>query len=132
MSCGPTPDRVAAVDGSRAPGGTTRAGDADGREAGLFLVEFSASQVTDDAADLHHALRYAVRRLAATGAVIRWCSGLLVPAEHRCLFLVEAGGRHVVVRARDSAGLSGARVAQVCPLPDRPLPSRTSGTEGRS
>ena len=115
MPWGPPPDRVAAVDGNLAPGGAARGG-----EEGLFLVEFSAGRAADDAADVHHALRYAVRRLAATGAAIRWCSGLLVPAEHRCLFLVEADGRGVVVRARDSAGLSGAGVAQVRPLPDRP------------
>jgi hypothetical protein len=120
MSRAAAPDRVAAVDGIRRPGGD------------LFLVEFSAARAADDAADVHHALRYAVRRLAATGAAIRWCSGLFVPAEHRCLFLVQAGGRDVVARARDTAGLSGANVHPVHPLPDRPPSPRPSRSEGRS
>ncbi len=114
------PDRVAAVDGIRRPGGD------------LFLVEFSAARAADDAAEVHHALRHAVRRLAATGAAIQWCSGLFVPAEQRCLFLVQAGGRDVVARARDTAGLSGASVHPVRPLADRPSSPRPSGRKGRS
>jgi hypothetical protein len=115
------------VDGSRGPGGTVAGGDRS-----LFLVEFSATRAADDAADVHHALRYAVRRLAAAGTAIRWCSGLLVPAEHRCLCLVEAGGRDDVVLARDTAALSGASVQQVRPLPDRPPFPRSSDRRGRS
>jgi hypothetical protein len=108
------------VDGSRGPGGD------------LFLVEFSATRAADDAADVHHALRYAVRRLAAGGTAIRWCSGLLVPAEHRFLCLLEARARDDVVLARDTAALSGATVRQVRLLPDRPPSLRSSGSRGRS
>ncbi len=110
MSRAAVPDRVAAVDGIRRPGGD------------LFLVEFSAAHAGDDAAEVHHALRFAVRRLAATGVAIRWCSGLLVPADSRCLCLVEAGSRDDVVLARDTAALSGASVHRAHPLPDRPSP----------
>jgi hypothetical protein len=115
MSRSASPDRVAAVDGTRRPERTASPGD-----AGLFLVEFSVAHAADDAAGVHHALRYAVRRLAASGTAIRWCSGLLVPAEHRFLCLVAAGSRDDVVLARDTAALPGASVHRVRPLPDRP------------
>ena len=126
MSGSGAPDRVGAVDGSRRPGGTSPVGDRN-----LFLVEFSVPRVADDAATMHHALRYAVRRLADTGLAIRWCSGLLVPADRRCLVLVEAGERDDVVLARDTAALSGASVQRVRPLPDRPHPSVPSDSRGR-
>ena len=127
MSGSGAPDRVGAVDGSRRPGGTSPVGDRN-----LFLVEFSVPRVADDAATMHHALRYAVRRLADTGLAIRWCSGLLVPAEHRCLCVVEARTRDDVVLARDTAALSGASVQQVRLLPDRSPSLRSSGSRGRS
>ena len=114
------------MDGSRRPGGTVPDGDRS-----LFLVEFSATPAADDAADMHHALRYAVARLRAAGTPIRWCSGLLVPADHRCLCLVEAGRRDDVVLARDTAALSDASVQPVRPLPDRPPSIRSSGSRGR-
>ena len=100
-------------------------------ELGLFLVEFSSTPAADEAADMHHALRYAVLRLRLAGTPIRWCSGLLVPAEHRCLCLVEAREREDVVLARDTAALSGARVHVVRPLPDRPPSIHSSGSRGR-
>ncbi|SNS70884.1 hypothetical protein SAMN04488107_3511 [Geodermatophilus saharensis] len=108
---------MAAVDGTRRTGRSAPPGDAD-----LFLVEFCATWAADDAAQVHHALRYAVRRLAAAGTAIRWCSGLLVPAEHRVLCLVEAGSRDDVVLARDTAALPNASVHRVRPLPDPPSP----------
>ena len=120
-------DRVGGVDGSRRPGGTVTDGDRS-----LFLVEFSSPRAADDAADMHHALRYAVLRLQAAGTPIRWCSGLLVPADRRCLCLVEAGRRDDVVLARDTAALFGASVQPVRPLADRPPSIRSSGSRGRS
>jgi len=98
----------------------------------LFLVEFSCTRGVDDTADMHRALRYAVQRLRSAGRPIRWCSGLLVPAEHRCLCLVAAGTREDVLVARDTAALSGASVQPVRLLPDRPPSLRSSGTRGRS
>jgi hypothetical protein len=98
---------------------------------GLFLVEFTATGAADDATDMHHALRYAVRRLQSAGMPIRWCSALLVPADHRCLCLVEAATREDVVVARDTAALPAASVQPVRPLPERPLSLRSSGSRGR-
>jgi hypothetical protein len=122
-----TPDRVAAVDGDRRLPRTPRLA-----EAGLFLVESTAPRTTDGAAQVAHALRYTVGRLAAAGTAIRWCSGLYVPAGHRLLCLVAAGDRADVVLARDTAALSAAAVHRVYPLPDRPSSLHPSRREGRS
>jgi hypothetical protein len=116
------------VDGSRRP---TEAMPDDFGD--LFLVEFSCTGGADDTAEMHQALRYAVQRLRSAGRPIRWCSGLLVPDDHRCLCLVAAGTREDVLVARDTAALSGASVQPVRLLPDRPPSSlRSSGTPGRS
>ncbi len=117
---------MGAVAESRRASGTRLHGDGS-----LFLVEFTSTGVADDAADMHHALRYAVLRLQDGGMPIRWCSGLLVPADSRCLVVLEAGKRDDVVLARDTAALSGASVQQVRPLPDRPPSVRFSSSRGR-
>ena len=101
-------------------------------DATLFLVEFASTGAADDATDMHHALRHAVLRLGDAGVPIRWCSGLLVPADHRCLVLLEARTRDDVVLARDTAAMSGASIQPVRPLPDRPPSIRSSGSRGRS
>ena len=111
---------------SRRASGTRPHGD-----VGLFLVEFASTGGADDAADMHHALRYAVLRLQDAGMPIRWCSGLLVPADHRCLVLLEAGTREHVLVARDTAALSGASVQPVQPLHDRAPSIHSSDSRGR-
>jgi hypothetical protein len=100
---------------------------------GLFLVEFRGSaSVGGDEEDMSAALRLAVTRLRAAGTPIRWCGAWLVPADRRCLCVVEAADGAAVVLARDTAALGAATVHPVRSLPDRPSPARTPGSRGRS
>lgn len=111
------------VDAGRSPGPRPPA-----REPGLFLVELRGSSPEGrDEEGMSAALRLAVRRLAATGTPIRWCGGWHVPADRRCLCLVEAADGTAVVLARDTAALGPAGVHPVRPLPDRPRPARDEG-----
>jgi hypothetical protein len=87
----------------------------------MFLVELRASgSGFDDVERMHGALRHAVSRRAASGAMIDWAGGLLVPSERRCLCLVEAAEEHDVLRARDIAGLHAAPVRPAFLLPHPP------------
>jgi hypothetical protein len=100
---------------------------------GLFLVELRGSSPgSGDEEDMSAALRLAVTRLRAAGTPIRWCGAWLVPADRRCLCVVEAADGTAVALARDTAALGAASVRPVQPLPDRASPTRTPGSRGRS
>jgi hypothetical protein len=102
-------------------------GDHPDTAGGLFLVEF-ASADAGEAEEMHAAFQHAVLRLRGTGAPIRWRAGWLVPADERCLCLVEAPDESVVVLARDTAALALAPVRRVRPLPARTPPSSPIGS----
>jgi hypothetical protein len=107
---------VGRVDGSESSSGLTL----DGGPA-LFLVELrSAASAVDDLQRMQRALRHAVARRAATGAAIRWAAGVLVPAEGRCLCLVEATEESDVLDARNTAGLHTAPVRPAYLVSDPP------------
>ena len=77
----------------------------DGPQPGeLVLVELTARDTASDAEAMHRALLQAVRRLAAGGVPIGWCSALLL-ADGRCLCLLHAGRLDDVARACDTAAL---------------------------
>ena len=77
----------------------------DGPQPGeLFLVELTARDTASDAEAMHRALHQAVRRLAAGGVPIGWCSALLLPDGH-CLCLVHADRLDDVALACDTAAL---------------------------
>ena len=99
----------------------------------LFLVEFPGGSATSGSVeDMHAALRHAVARVAASGMPIRWCSGWFVPADERCLCLIEAADEACVVLARDTAALTAARVNPVRPLDGRTGRSPSLRSRGRS
>ncbi|WP_138758027.1 hypothetical protein [Modestobacter altitudinis] len=75
----------------------------------LFLVELTARDAASDAVAMHRALHQAVRRLAAGGVPIGWCSALLLPDGH-CLCLVQAAALDDVALACDTAALPVAAV----------------------
>jgi hypothetical protein len=100
---------------------------------GLFLVEFSgAASGSGRAEDRHAAFQYAVLRMQAAGAPIRWCAGWLIPADQRCLCLVEAPDDAFVALACDTAALIATPIHRIRPLPRRYLPPSSLRTEGRS
>lgn len=75
----------------------------------LFLVELrAAADLPSDVRPMHQALVHAVNRLHLTGTAIRWSSTVLLPADSRCLCLIEAADQASVVLARDNAGLNAA------------------------
>ncbi len=80
---------------------------------------------------MHAALRHAVARVAASGIHIRWCAGWFVPADERCLCLIEAADEACVVLARDTAALTAARVNPVRPLDVRTGTSPSLRNRGR-
>jgi len=72
----------------------------------LYLVELrTTAAAVGEVRQMHRALRHAVARQAAGGAAIRWSGAVLVPADGRCLCLVEASAASAVDGALDSAGL---------------------------
>jgi len=100
---------------------------------GLFLVEVSGAAPGPGGAEaMHAALQYAVLRLQATGAPSRGGGGWLVPADRRCLCLVEARDEDLVALALDTAALTSAPVHAVRPLPRRAVPSPSLRPRGRS
>jgi hypothetical protein len=99
----------------------------------LFLVEFrGSSPASGGVDDMHAALRHAVSRVAASGIAIRWCGGWLLPADERCLCLIEASDEACVVLARDTAALTAARVHPVRSLDGPAATSPSLRTRGRS
>jgi hypothetical protein len=107
---------VGRVDGSEGSSGFKL----DGGPA-LFLVELrSAASGADDLQRMQRALRHAVSRQAASGAAIRWAAGVLVPADGRCLCLVEASEESDVLDARNIAGLHTAPVRPAHVVSDAP------------
>lgn len=99
----------------------------------LFLVEFSGGSPTSEhVGDMHAALRHAVSRVAASGMQIRWCGGWFVPADERCLCLIEATDESCVVLARDTAALTAARVNPVRRLDGSAATSPFLRSRGRS
>lgn len=95
----------------------------------LFLVELRSGHLgNDELARMQRALRQAVTRRAADGAPIRWRSGVVVPADDRCLCWIEAENALDVTVAKDTAGLHGAAVRPVMPGDD-PAPHPPTGTQ---
>jgi hypothetical protein len=94
---------------------------ADAVEAGLFLVELHAAGAAPrDIERMHRALYLAATRLGATGAQIRWVTGMTLPDEGRVLCVVAAADRAQVARVRDTAGLLGAAIHAVLPVSEAP------------
>jgi hypothetical protein len=99
----------------------------------LFLVEFPGGPAEVAAVEeMHAALRHAVARVAATGSPIRWCGGWFVPADERCLCVLEAADEDCVVLARDTAALTMARVHEIRSLDDRTGTPPSPRSRGRS
>jgi len=83
----------------------------------LFLVELLHPGVqAAGALRMAGALQHAAARLSATGTHLAWRGGLLVPAQSRCLCLLEASSEDAVRHAGDVAGLATATVHRVTPL----------------
>jgi len=83
----------------------------------LFLVELRTTSATSsDVDDMHRALHHAVSRLQSGGLAIGWACALLLPEEARCLCVIRASDKAHAVLARDTAGLSAARVQAVLEL----------------
>jgi hypothetical protein len=90
----------------------------------LFLLEHRYEEaIAADLTRMHRALTGALRRLARAEAPLRVVSGVFVPDQSQCLYVVEAPDIDQVVEATDIAGLSNGTVRPVVRLDDMlPLP----------
>jgi hypothetical protein len=91
----------------------------------LFLLEHRyEGAIAADLTRMHRALTGALMRLARAEAPMRIISGVFVPDQSRCLYVVESPVIDQVVEATDIAGLSNGTVRQVVRLDDisPPLP----------
>jgi hypothetical protein len=98
---------------------------------GLFLLDHHYGQGSEaDLARMYRALTRAATRLARTGTPLRIVSAVFIPAENRCLYLVEAAVADLVTEATDIAGISNGMVRPVVSLDDMsPRPDSASAND---
>jgi hypothetical protein len=90
-------------------------------EPGLFLLELhGAGGGVRELERMHRALYLAATRLGATGARVRWVSGMTLPDVGRVLCVSAAAHRGQVAQVRDTTGLLDATIHAVLAVKDAP------------
>ena len=88
----------------------------------VFLLEHRAGRPSGaDLARMHRSLVHAIRRVARSGAPVRFLSAIFVPDDSRCLYVLEAASPGQVVEVADIAGVSMPRVCPIVQLTDTAL-----------